>query len=105
VNSEHIVFRAPADPGRPAICERLGPAESAVRDLAAGFEISQPAISQHLSKLKGAGLVAGPREGRLVYDRVDPDGLRPVIGWLAHCRAFWPERVGRLTVLLKEIEA
>ena len=75
-----------------------------MKDLFARFEISQPAISQHLAKLRGAGLVSERREGRLVYYRVEPDGLRPLIDWIAHCRAFWPERVDRLQALLKEMD-
>jgi DNA-binding transcriptional ArsR family regulator len=38
-----------------------------VKHFAARFEISQPAISQHLAKLRGAGLVSERRDGRLVY--------------------------------------
>jgi DNA-binding transcriptional ArsR family regulator len=48
--------------------------------------------------------VSERREGRLVYYRVEPDGLRPLIDWLAHYRAFWPERLDRLRALLKEMD-
>jgi DNA-binding transcriptional ArsR family regulator len=96
-------FRALADPSRRAIFEALTRGEVAVKDLTARFDISQPAVSQHLAALKDAGLVNGRREGRRVYYRVEPRGLKPLIDWIAHYRAFWTEHVGRLEQLLEEM--
>ena len=104
MHREDTLFRALADPSRRAIYQRLARGEVPVKDLAARFEISQPAISQHLATLRGAGLVSERREGRLVYYRVKPDGLQPLIDWIAHYRAFWPERVDRLRTLLEEMD-
>ena len=101
---EDIVFRALADPSRRAIYERLTRGEAAVKDLTARFDISQPAVSQHLATLRRARLVSERRDGRRVYYRIDPTGLRPLIDWIAHYQAFWLERVGRLQTLLTEME-
>lgn len=98
------VFQALADPSRRAIFETLTRGEAAVKDLTARFDISQPAVSQHLAALKDAGLVNGRRDGRRVYYRVEPRGMKPLIDWVAHYRAFWPERVARLQQLLKEMD-
>lgn len=98
------VFRALADPSRRAIFERLTLGEAAVRDLTARFDISQPAVSQHLAVLRGARLVTERREGRLVYYRVEPKGLRPLVDWLQHYQAFWTDRMDRLQALLKEMD-
>ena len=46
--------------------------------------------------MKDAGLVNGRREGRCVYYRVEPRGMKPLIDWIAHYRAFWTEHVDRL---------
>jgi DNA-binding transcriptional ArsR family regulator len=102
--SEDLVFRALADPSRRAIFERLTRGESAVRDLTPLFNISQPAVSQHLAVLKEAGLVTERREGRLVYYRVDPRGLRPLVDWIAHYQTFWVDRIERLGALLEEMD-
>lgn len=102
--SEDRVFRALADPSRRAIFERLTKGEAAVRDLIPRAGISQPAVSQHLAVLRDAGLVAERREGRLVYYRVEPKGLRPLVDWIAHYQAFWVDRVERLQELLKEMD-
>ena len=101
---EDAIFHALADPSRRAIFESLTRGEAAVKDLTARFDISQPAVSQHLAALKDAGLVSGRRDGRCVYYRVEGAGLKPLIDWIAHSRAFWEERVGRLERLLETMD-
>jgi DNA-binding transcriptional ArsR family regulator len=101
---EDQVFQALADPSRRAIFESLMHGEAAVKDLTARFNISQPAVSQHLATLKDARLVDARREGRFVYYRVEPRGIKPLIDWIAHYRAFWTERVDRLEQLLETMD-
>ena len=101
---EDRVFHALADPSRRAIFASLAGGEAAVKDLTARFAISQPAVSQHLAALKRAGLVRGRREGRMVYYRVEPRGLQPLVDWIAHYRDFWTERAARLGRLLETMD-
>ena len=98
------IFQVLADDSRRAIFESLTRSESAVKDLTARFDISQPAISQHLAALKAAGLVKARRDGRCVFYRVEPRGMKPLIDWLAHYRAFWTEHVDRLEQLLEKMD-
>ena len=102
-NPENKVFTALADPSRRAIFESLTRGEAAVKDLTSRFAISQPAVSQHLAALKEAGLVNARREGRCVYYRVEPQGMKPLVDWIAHYRAFWTQHVSRLEQLLEEL--
>src|SRR6266511_1952992 len=102
--AENRIFQALADPSRRAILESLVRGEAPVKDLTARFDISQPAVSQHLAALKSAGLVNGRREGRCVYYHVEPRGMKPLIDWIAHYRAFWPARVDRLERLLEKMD-
>ena len=102
--AEDRIFYALADPSRRAIFTALTKGEAAVKDLTARFDISQPAVSQHLALLKEAGLVNARREGRNVYYRVQPRGMKPLMNWVAHYRAFWTDRVDRLEQLLEDIE-
>jgi DNA-binding transcriptional ArsR family regulator len=104
VASADRIFQVLADPSRRAIFESLARGEKPVKDLTARFDISQPAVSQHLAALKAAGLVNARREGRCVYYRVNPRGMKPLIDWIAHYRAFWPERMKRLERLLEEMD-
>ena len=107
MNAAHVedrIFQALADPSRRAIFKSLTRGEAAVKDLTAKFDISQPAVSQHLAMLKGAGLVKDRREGRMVYYRVEPKGMKPLIDWIAHYRAFWTTHVDRLEALLEKMD-
>jgi DNA-binding transcriptional ArsR family regulator len=101
---EDKIFQALADPTRRAIFESLTCGEAAVKDLTTRFEISQPAVSQHLATLRDAGLVNGRREGRCVYYRVEPRGMKPLIDWIARYRAFWTAHVDRLARLLEKMD-
>ena len=102
--AENRIFQVLADPSRRAIFESLTRREAAVKDLTARFDISQPAVSQHLAALKGAGLVDSRRDGRCVYYRVQPRGMKPLIDWIAHYRAFWVQHVDRLEHLLETMD-
>jgi DNA-binding transcriptional ArsR family regulator len=104
MTAEADLFRTLADPTRRAVFERLGEGEMTVSDLRQGFSVSQPAISQHLSALKAAGLVSERRAGRNAYYRLRPEGLTPLAGWVDRYRIFWPERIGKLKDLLKDMD-
>ena len=101
---ENDIFKALADPTRRAIFEKLAVGAlnaSALRD---GMEISQPAMSQHLSVLRNARLVREERQGRFVNYEVDPEGLGLLADWLAKYRAYWPARVEALKAVLKDMD-
>jgi DNA-binding transcriptional ArsR family regulator len=103
-SDEDRVFRALADPSRRAIFQALSHGPQTVKALTARFSLSQPAVSQHLAVLKEAGLVHGHREGREVTYRVEGAGLKPLVDWVAHYRAFWLDHVERLERLLEQME-
>jgi DNA-binding transcriptional ArsR family regulator len=105
VVAKNKIFQALADPSRRAIFEALTGGEAAVKDLTARFDISQPAVSQHLATLKDAGLVISRREGRCVYYRVEQHGMKPLIDWIMQYRAFWTEHVDRLEQLLEKMDS
>ncbi|ELT46984.1 ArsR/SmtB family transcription factor [Brucella sp. ZJ1_1] len=98
------VFRALADPTRRMIFEKLASGSMNASALREGMEISQPAMSQHLAVLRGAGLVREEREGRFVNYEVDPNGLTLIASWLGKYRAYWPERIDALKTLLKDMD-
>jgi DNA-binding transcriptional ArsR family regulator len=101
---EDDVFRALADPTRRAIFAKLAHGEMNASALREGMSISQPAMSQHLAALRGAGLVTEKREGRFAKYEVDPNGLAVVAQWLTRYRAYWPARVEALKALLKDMD-
>jgi DNA-binding transcriptional ArsR family regulator len=98
------LFRALADPTRLAVFESVARREMTVSELTDRFDVSQPAISQHLAALRNGGLVSQRKEGRYVYYRADPVGMKPLIHWLGHYQTFWRDRMPRLRTLLEEMK-
>lgn len=78
---DHI-FAALADPTRRAILAMLLEDDMAVTDVAAPFAMSLAAISKHLGILADAGLIVRERRGRVVWCKLDPDGLRAASVWM-----------------------
>lgn len=101
---ENEIFKALADPTRRAIFEKLASGSMNASALRDGMDISQPAMSQHLSVLRTARLVREERQGRFINYEVDPDGLALIAGWLARYRTYWPARIDALKALLKDME-
>jgi len=84
--------------------ERLSDGERNATELREGLAMSQPAVSQHIAVLRSAGLIEEKKAGRQMRYSIRPDGMAPVVDWLARYRAFWPERVDKLKTLLKEMD-
>lgn len=95
-------FAAMADPTRRAILARLAEGEATVMELAKPFEMTQPAISQHLKVLEEAGLVVSRVEGAKRPRRLAKDGIDAMDQWLAMLRKALEQNYDRLDqVLLK----
>jgi DNA-binding transcriptional ArsR family regulator len=90
------VFRAVSDPTRRAILDLLEEGEKTVTELTQPFPISQPALSQHLSVLKRAGVVTVRRDGRFSFYQLNPVPLKVIYDWVGHYERFWRQRLDRL---------
>lgn len=97
-------FAALADPTRRAILARLASGEASVNELAAPFEMSQPAISKHLKVLERAGLISRGRDAQRRPRRLEAEPLAEVTEWLERYREFWEESYLRLDALLDEMK-
>jgi DNA-binding transcriptional ArsR family regulator len=91
-----------ADPTRRRIVELLAVRERTAGDLVRAFDLSAPAISQHLNVLRAAGLVASRAEGQTRVQSINPSGLDEIDAWLGKTRGFWSRR---LDVLERELRA
>jgi DNA-binding transcriptional ArsR family regulator len=96
-------FHALADPTRRAILTRLATGEATVTELAAPFQMSQPAISKHLKVLEKAGLVSRGRDAQRRPCRLEGARLREITAWLEDFRAYWEESYQRLDSLLEDL--
>ena len=87
------VLKAIAEPRRRAILRLVSESELTVGNIAVHFDVTRPAISQHLGVLKEAGLVTERREGTKRLYRARPEGLLEVRTFLD---SFWSRRLERL---------
>jgi DNA-binding transcriptional ArsR family regulator len=90
------VFRAVADPTRREMLDRLAVRELPVGDLAESFQMTLPAISQHLKVLREAGLVKDRRVGRQVVYTLVPGPLREISDWVDIYERFWRTKFAKL---------
>ena len=96
------IFQAIADPTRRSILDCLRKGEQPVKDLAEPFEMSMPAISQHLNILSEAGLVTQRRVGRQRFYKLSPAPLKQVSAWISHYDVFWQDKLEALGEYLEE---
>ncbi len=97
-------FSALADPTRRAILARLALGEATVNELAQPFEMTQPAISQHLKVLEEAGLIVQRVDGAKRPRRLAKAGIEAMDEWLAMLRKALEKNYDRLDAVLGAME-
>ena len=95
------VIQAISEPRRREILRMVRDRELAAGEIAAGFDVTRPAISQHLTVLRNAGLVSERREGTRRLYRARPEGLAELRSFLD---GFWEDRLERLKLAAEQEE-
>lgn len=85
-----------ADPTRRRIVELLAVRDRTAGELVEQFDVSAPAISQHLNVLREAGLVTTRAEGQSRIQALNPEGLDDLGAWLEKTRSIWSRRLDAL---------
>lgn len=96
------VFAAIASPVRRDMLRLMAQEEVPVTRIAAAFDLSLSAASQHLAILHEANLVSVRKDGRQRFYRTEPAPLRTVAEWVSHYVPFWTEKLGALTDYLEK---
>jgi len=91
-----------ADPTRQRIVEMLATGSMSSGDIARRFDVSAPAISQHLRTLRDAKLVRVRAEAQKRFYELDPEGLGELADWIARIRSFWSEKLDALEEELRK---
>ncbi len=104
MNGLDASFSALADPTRRAILVRLAKGEATVLELAKPFEMTQPAISQHLKVLEDAGLIVRRVDGARRPRRLAKAGIEAMDQWLAMLRKALDKNYDRLDEVLAGME-
>ena len=98
------VFAALADPTRRAILSRLAAGEASVNEIAAPFEMSQPAVSRHLKVLERAGLIERGVDRQRRPARLKAQPMAAAVNWLEEFKQFWSLSFNQLDGLLEELK-
>ena len=85
-----------ADPTRRRIVELLAVRDRTAGELVKEFDVSAPAISQHLNVLREAGWIVTRVEGQSRVQSLNPTGLDELDEWLHRTRSFWSRRLDAL---------
>lgn len=99
------VFQAIADPTRREIINLVAYQSLNLNAIAENFEISRPAISQHIKVLTECGLIIIKKQGRERYCEAKLNQLREVADWIERFRKHWEERFSALDDVLQEMQA
>ena len=99
-----VVFQALADPTRRAIISRLRDGSTTVGELAEPFQMSRPAISQHLKVLERAGLIERTTDAQWRRCSLRTEPLDEASAWVERHRDEWNERFDLLDERLRELK-
>jgi len=94
------IFAALADPTRRAILSRLVDGQAAVKEIAAPFAMSQPAVSRHLKVLERAGLIERDIDEQRRPARLKAQTMAAAVDWLAEFETFWGSSFNQLDDVL-----
>ena len=95
-------FIALADPTRRQIIESLATGETSFGTLADQFEMSRPAVSQHLKVLRDAGIVTSRADAQRRIYCLSDGGLDEVDAWLGNVQNYWLQKLDKLEQALGE---
>lgn len=99
-----LMFQALADPTRRVMVERLSRGPASVSELAKPFQMSLPAVVQHLRVLEASGLVKSQKVGRVRTCTIEPMALNLAERWINERRVNWQKRLDRLGDVLAEAD-
>ncbi len=104
LSTRRDVFHAIADPTRRDILSLITTGSMNPNSIAEKFEMSRPAISQHIKVLTECGLVTIRKDGRMRYYELQADKLSEVDHWLKPFKALWGKRLDKLDNYLNELQ-
>lgn len=98
------MFAALADHTRRDIVARLSQGEATVKELAAPYQMSLQAVSQHIGVLERCGLVSRGRHRQTRPCRLEAQALEAAASWIEQSRRAWAERMDRLETRLTRLQ-
>ncbi len=98
------VFQAIADPTRRDILCLIAEEPLNLNSIAENFEMSRPAISQHIKVLDESGLIVIHQKGRQRFCHIRPQKIKEVDKWLKQFRQLWEDRLNQLDQVINNMK-
>jgi DNA-binding transcriptional ArsR family regulator len=98
------LFTALSDRTRRDIVARLSAGEATVKELAAPYDMTMQAVSQHIRVLERSGLVSQGRHRQTRPCRLEPAALEAALSWIEESRRTWSDRMDRLESHLARVQ-
>lgn len=95
-SSTQNAFRALADPTRRDIIRLLADKDMTIAQLTDRFDMTRAAVKKHLTVLSDGGLITIEARGRERINRLEPQGMAPVLNWISYFDQFWDDRLAKL---------
>ena len=83
---------------------RLSQGEATVNELAAPYDMTLQAVSQHIRVLERCGLVTRGRHRQTRPCRLEPAALETAVSWIEESRRVWAQRMDRLETHLERLQ-
>lgn len=103
MNKRRDVFQAIADPTRREILCMIANEPLNLNSIAENFDMSRPAVSQHIKVLNESGLVVLRKKGRQRFCYIRPQKIKEVDKWLEQFRQLWEDRFNQLDKVLTNL--
>ena len=105
IEARRDVFQAIADPTRRQIINLIAKKSMNLNSIADNFDISRPAISQHIKILTECGIVIIRQQGRERFCEAKLEALREVSNWVDQYRQYWNEKFNSLDKYLSKVQS
>jgi DNA-binding transcriptional ArsR family regulator len=99
-----VLFTALSDRTRRDIVARLSAGEATVKELAAPYDMTMQAVSQHIRVLERSGLISQGRHRQTRPCRLEPAALEAALSWIEESRRTWSDRMDRLESHLARVQ-
>ena len=99
------VFQAIADPTRRQIINLIANQSMNLNAITDNFDISRPAISNHIKILNECGIISIEQKGRERYCKIQPTNLRAVADWVEPFRELWEQKLNSFEQYLNKLQS
>jgi DNA-binding transcriptional ArsR family regulator len=99
------VFQAIADPTRREIINLIARQSMNLNAIADQFDVSRPAISNHIKILHECGIISIEQVGRERFCKIQPQNLKEVADWIGQYQQLWEQRIDSFEKYLNELKS